>query len=154
MPAEGFGTYWNVLVAKTMSSFAYTNPVNQVFALGNNFYPNGVESMYDPLWQQMLTNVFNYEALRVKWQAVFGNIDYGSDGSDGTTPKQGNIVAQAMFNLDDRWKAMHCTYLPYFVPETQILIDVIFIDTILNHQRFVELVKELKLCIGKQAKYC
>ncbi len=129
VPAEGFGTYWNIMVAKTMSTFVYTYPVNQVIALGNNFYPNGVESIYDSLWTQYFSNVYSYDTIKVKWQAVFGNIDYGSDGSDGTTPKQGNVVAQALFETDERWLAMHCTYLTYTVPETYVTIDVIYIDT-------------------------
>ena len=127
--AAGLGSYWNVVVAKAMSTFSYSNPVNQILALGNNFYPNGVESIYDPLWTKYLTGVYNSYSDKVRWQAVFGNIDYGSDGSDGSKPKQGNVASQCIFELDERWKAMHCTYLPFYVPETSVLIDVVFIDT-------------------------
>lgn len=43
---------------------------------GDNFYPAGVASEYDPSWQSSFENVYNQHPLYDDWYVVLGNHDY------------------------------------------------------------------------------
>eukprot|EP01038_Epipyxis_sp_PR26KG_P008714 gene8714-11775_t len=58
-----------------------------ILALGDNFYPCGVQSVNDPLFKSYWMDVFlKYDKLRVPWRVVLGNHDY-----------EGNAQAQIDF---------------------------------------------------------
>ncbi|MEO8334438.1 MAG: tartrate-resistant acid phosphatase type 5 family protein [bacterium] len=44
--------------------------------LGDNFYPNGVQSVNDPQWRTSLENVYTAYPLGVDWYVALGNHDY------------------------------------------------------------------------------
>jgi hypothetical protein len=67
-------------VARAMNRYAteFQSPPDFIFGLGDNFYPYGVESMYDEQFQTTWRNTFlnPYPSLRVPWRMVLGNHDY------------------------------------------------------------------------------
>jgi hypothetical protein len=67
-------------VARAMNRYAteFQAPPDFIFGLGDNFYPYGVESMYDEQFQTTWRNTFlaPYPSLRVPWRMVLGNHDY------------------------------------------------------------------------------
>lgn len=70
----GTGTQEQHRVAKSMQGFCGNNACDFVALLGDNFYPNGVSSVRDPLW----VNYFEipYAALGIPFFAALGNHDY------------------------------------------------------------------------------
>ena len=75
------------LVANAMASYyPYMNPIpNYIISLGDNFYENGVSSIYDKLWDSAWFSVFikPFPALyNIQWFSILGNHDYygGIDG--------------------------------------------------------------------------
>ena len=66
-------------VAAAMNNYAgsvWRKP-DFVLALGDNFYPEGVHSVDDPLFQEAWENVFlAHDNLKVPWKVVLGNHDY------------------------------------------------------------------------------
>eukprot|EP01041_Mallomonas_annulata_P002192 gene2192-4263_t len=117
--------YWSSVVAKAMAQYATNYPVDFLIALGDNFYDNGVESTTDSLWTSLFTNIYNYDALKIPWYAVFGNHDYGSDRGAGS------IQAQIDYAADSRWHADHCFLTSYTVPNSETTLDVIYVDSTL-----------------------
>ena len=63
-------------VAAQMNNAAIA--INASFNLitGDNFYPKGVASEYDPSWQSSFENVYNQHALFNDWYVSLGNHDY------------------------------------------------------------------------------
>lgn len=118
----GNGQYWNVLVANAMATYASSNPIEFLIALGDNFYNNGVASTTDSLWTSVYSNVYTQNSLQVPWYAVFGNHDYGSNNA------LGSIQAQMDFS-DGRWNAGQCYMKTFNVPGTSDYVDIVFIDT-------------------------
>ncbi|GAA4925733.1 metallophosphoesterase [Mucilaginibacter defluvii] len=47
-----------------------------IVATGDNIYPDGVQSVHDPLWNLSFENVFYQYPLHRPWYAVLGNHDY------------------------------------------------------------------------------
>lgn len=63
-----------------------------ILGLGDNFYPEGVSSVDDPLFQEAWQDVFlPHQRLRVPWKLVLGNHDY-----------MGNPQAQIDFTAHDK----------------------------------------------------
>jgi acid phosphatase len=50
---------------------------NFILSLGDNFYPNGVESSDDPKWKEIYSNIFTGKNLFCPWYSILGNHDYG-----------------------------------------------------------------------------
>mmetsp|Transcript_26014 Transcript_26014/g.26220 ORF Transcript_26014/g.26220 Transcript_26014/m.26220 type:complete len:754 (-) Transcript_26014:311-2572(-) len=117
-------SYWSVLVAKAMGDYADENPIDFLLALGDNFYNNGVQSTSDSLWTTVYSNVYYYDSLQVPWYALFGNHDYGTEKS------LGNLQAQIDYS-DGRWHAGYCYKQTFTVPNSQVTIDVVFVDSTL-----------------------
>ena len=67
-------------VAGAMNRYAteFNCPPDFICGLGDNFYPHGVESVYDEQFNTSWRDVFlrNYPALRVPWRMILGNHDY------------------------------------------------------------------------------
>lgn len=64
-------------VAKSMVSFCEVNPCDFVTLLGDNFYPNGVKSVKDPLWR--LAFELPYQNFNIPFFSALGNHDYKGD---------------------------------------------------------------------------
>eukprot|EP01041_Mallomonas_annulata_P012253 gene12253-25750_t len=122
------GSYWSVLVAKAMATYADANPADFLIALGDNFYNNGVASTTDSLWTSLYTNVYNYDSLQIPWYAIFGNHDYGSNKGAGSLQAQ---IDFGVYKFDNRWNAGHCYMNSYTVPNSETTVDIVYIDSTL-----------------------
>jgi hypothetical protein len=125
---NGGGTYWNILIAQAMASYASNKPADFLIALGDNFYNNGVASTSDSLWTSMYKNIYNYDSLQIPWYAIFGNHDYGSNKGAGSTQAQ---IDYGTEQGDTRWHAGHCYMNSYTVPNSGTTLDIIYVDSTL-----------------------
>lgn len=73
------GEYNQLEVARQMGTWAAHNPNNFVLSLGDNFYPRGVVSEFDPLWQHSFENIYTAHSLQCDWYPILGNHDHGSN---------------------------------------------------------------------------
>ncbi|RYD88696.1 MAG: acid phosphatase, partial [Sphingobacteriales bacterium] len=73
------GEYDQTEVAKQMGLWAAKNPNNFVISVGDNFYPKGVVSEHDPLWNFSFENIYTAHSLQCDWYPVLGNHDYHAD---------------------------------------------------------------------------
>lgn len=65
-------------VAAQMARAVMTVDAGFILALGNNFYPSGVNSTADPLWKYSFENIYDHFALQTDWYVALGNYDYKS----------------------------------------------------------------------------
>eukprot|EP01090_Pellita_catalonica_P012953 TRINITY_DN2961_c0_g1_i3.p1 TRINITY_DN2961_c0_g1~~TRINITY_DN2961_c0_g1_i3.p1 ORF type:complete len:341 (-),score=49.97 TRINITY_DN2961_c0_g1_i3:950-1972(-) len=79
-------------VAKQMGISGGEHDIQFVLNVGDNFYPQGVKSVSDPLWDLDFKNVYTASSLNVPWISALGNHDYG-----------GNIEAELEYKGDARW---------------------------------------------------
>ncbi|CCH01719.1 acid phosphatase [Fibrella aestuarina BUZ 2] len=64
-----------------------------IISTGDNFYPSGVRSTQDPLWQGSFEQIYHYAWLQRDWYAILGNHDYA-----------GNVEAQIDYSkISRRW---------------------------------------------------
>ena len=81
-------------VAAQMATVARRLDVAFILALGDNFYPNGVQSVDDPQWRTSFEDVYTAHALHVDWFVALGNHDY-----------DGNPQAQVDYSrISRRWR--------------------------------------------------
>lgn len=73
------GEYDQTEVGKQMGLWGAANPNNFVISVGDNFYPKGVISEHDPLWNFSFENIYTAHSLQCDWYPVLGNHDYLSD---------------------------------------------------------------------------
>ena len=73
------GEYEQSTVAKQMGLWGAEHPNDFVISNGDNFYPKGVVSEFDPLWHYSFENVYTAHSLQCDWYPVLGNHDYHSD---------------------------------------------------------------------------
>ncbi len=80
-------------VARQMRSTAAAIDAEFIISVGDNFYPNGVQSVQDPQWKYSFEEVYTGYALNRDWFIALGNHDY-----------QGNIQAQIDYSaISRRW---------------------------------------------------
>jgi len=63
-------------VAETMSNATEGLKATFNLIVGDNFYPSGVASIYDPSWQSSFENVYTQHPLYDDWYVALGNHDY------------------------------------------------------------------------------
>jgi tartrate-resistant acid phosphatase type 5 len=81
-------------VAAQMAKAARRLDAAFILALGDNFYPNGVQSVNDPQWRTSFEDVYTAHALHVDWYVALGNHDY-----------DGNPQAQVDYSqISRRWR--------------------------------------------------
>jgi len=66
-------------VATQMGKTAETADADFVITTGDNFYPEGVVSEFDPLWKYSFEDIYTAFSLQRDWYPVLGNHDYGSN---------------------------------------------------------------------------
>lgn len=66
-------------VAKQMGKTAAALPSGFVVSTGDNFYPSGVTSEQDPLFQHSFEAIYTASSLQNDWYLVLGNHDYMSN---------------------------------------------------------------------------
>jgi hypothetical protein len=108
-------------VAEQMGKTASAQHSNFIIATGDNFYPSGVVSEYDPLFKYSFEDIYTNFSLQWDWYPVLGNHDYKT-----------NPDAQVRYSaISRRWKMPARYYAKRFQigldPNSQVLIA--FIDT-------------------------
>ena len=93
------GEYYQKDVAQQMNKTAATLGTDFIVAVGDNFYPSGVQSTTDPNWQYSFEQVYRDYFLHCNWYVVLGNHDY-----------KGNIQAQIDYSLVSRRWQMPAPY--------------------------------------------
>jgi tartrate-resistant acid phosphatase type 5 len=92
-----------------------------IISTGDNFYPSGVASEWDPLWHYSFENIYTDFRLQWDWYPVLGNHDYKSDPD-----------AQVRYSkISRRWQ-MPARYYSKLLPlsgDTASKVLFLFIDT-------------------------
>jgi tartrate-resistant acid phosphatase type 5 len=73
------GEYDQSEVAKQMGLWGTSHPNNFVISCGDNFYPKGVVSEEDPLFNYSFENIYTAHSLQCDWYPVLGNHDWHTD---------------------------------------------------------------------------
>lgn len=108
-------------VAAQMGKTAKESGTNFIIATGDNFYPRGVISEYDPLWKYSFEDIYTAFSLQWDWHPVLGNHDYG-----------GNPDAEVAYSkISRRWKMPARYYAKKFAidGDTTNQVLIAFIDT-------------------------
>ena len=108
-------------VARQMSKTAAALPSAFVISTGDNFYPSGVASAQDPLFQHSFETIYTAFSLQRDWYLVLGNHDYMS-----------NPDAQVAYsNISRRWNLPARYYAKTFSigGDTTQQVLIAFIDT-------------------------
>jgi hypothetical protein len=116
-----FGEDHQIPVAKQMGITAKEINRDFIISTGDNFYPVGVASEYDPQWKSSFEDIYTDFSLHWNWYPVLGNHDYA-----------GNPDAQVAYSkISRRWNMPARYYSKTFNingdPNQQVLIA--FIDT-------------------------
>lgn len=108
-------------VAVQMGKTAFNIKSQFTIATGDNIYPSGVISEWDPLWRYSFEDIYTAFSLQWDWYPVLGNHDYKS-----------NPDAQVAYSkISRRWK-MPARYYSKLIPvpgDTASKILILFIDT-------------------------
>jgi tartrate-resistant acid phosphatase type 5 len=108
-------------VAAQMGKTATEINAQFVIATGDNFYPSGVISEWDPLWRYSFEDIYTDFHLQWDWYPVLGNHDYKS-----------NPDAQVKYSaISRRWKMPARYYSKKFFinGDTSQVLLIAFIDT-------------------------
>lgn len=108
-------------VAKQMGITANEIGSQFTIATGDNFYPSGVISEWDPLWKYSFEDIYTDFRLQWDWYPVLGNHDYKS-----------NPDAQVKYSsISRRWKMPARYYSKVFSinGDTTQQVLLVFIDT-------------------------
>ncbi|RXK57739.1 acid phosphatase [Lacibacter luteus] len=108
-------------VAKQMSITANEIMSQFTIATGDNFYPKGVISEFDPLWKYSFEDIYTDFRLQWDWYPVLGNHDYISSPD-----------AQVRYSgISRRWKMTARYYSKTFAinGDTTNQVLLLFIDT-------------------------
>ena len=108
-------------VAVQMGKTASEASVDFIISTGDNFYPRGVASEYDPAWKYSYEDIYTAFSLHWDWYPVLGNHDYG-----------GNPDAEVAYSkISRRWR-MPARYYAKKFPingDTTQQVLIAFIDT-------------------------
>lgn len=88
------GAFTQREVARDMGTVAEILDSNFTVSVGDNFYPNGVQSTQDYQWFSSFENVYTHHLLHEPWFVALGNHDY-----------EGNVQAQIDYtSISRRWE--------------------------------------------------
>ena len=97
----------------------YQTDADFIVSTGDNFYPNGVASVNDPLWQSAFENIYHGPHTFEDWYVVLGNHDY-----------LGNAQAQIDYTeKSQRWQLPARYYSKTFTLENNEQVLMVFLDT-------------------------
>ena len=87
------GDYYQKNVARELGHASVVLEANFVLSVGDNFYPDGVQSTQDYHWIASYESIYKDPALFLPWYIALGNHDY-----------RGNVQAQIDYsNISRRW---------------------------------------------------
>lgn len=108
-------------VARQMDITATMYNTQFIISTGDNFYPSGLISEWDPLWRYSFEDIYTGFRLQWDWYPVLGNHDYKSDPD-----------AQVRYsNISRRWKMPARYYAKKFFVngDTTQAVLIAFVDT-------------------------
>jgi len=108
-------------VAAQMGKTASEIKAQFIIATGDNFYPSGVVSEYDPLFHYSFEEIYTAFSLQWDWYPVLGNHDY----------KTNPDAEVAYSTISRRWKmpARYYSKIITIPGDTASKILILFIDT-------------------------
>ena len=87
------GDYYQKDVAREMGHATIALDAEFIISVGDNFYPNGVQSTQDYHWISSFESIYKDPGLYTDWYVALGNHDY-----------RGNVQAQIDYsNISRRW---------------------------------------------------
>ena len=122
---QGYGNQLSEQIAYEMEKAAAEHPTHAVFLLGDNFHPDGVESVNDPQWDRKFEQLYDGAHLRgMPFFAVVGNHDV-----------DGNEMAEVGYARERkgsaRWHMDDLYYTRDFGRvKGRVLVRVVFLDTV------------------------
>lgn len=135
------GEFFQKPVSREMSKASKTLDSEFIISVGDNFYPDGVQSTQDPQWKISFEDVYYQHDLNKPWYVVLGNHDY-----------YGSIEAQIDYsNISRRWN-MPAPYFEqkYELEEGDGEILFLFIDTVPFIEKYRNSTGVLKANVDKQ----
>jgi hypothetical protein len=108
-------------VANQMATVAQKINRDFIISTGDNFYPRGVASEFDPQWKYSFEDIYKAFSLQWDWYSVLGNHDY-----------LGNPNAQVAYSkISRRWRMPSRYYSETFAikGDTTNQVLIAFIDT-------------------------
>ena len=113
------GHFYQKEVAHQLEIAMYQTDADFIVSTGDNFYPNGVASVNDPLWQSAFENIYHGPHTFEDWYVVLGNHDY-----------LGNAQAQIDYTeKSQRWQLPARYYSKTFALENNEQVLMVFLDT-------------------------
>ncbi|MFY8325564.1 purple acid phosphatase family protein [Pseudoalteromonas sp. ZZD1] len=113
------GHFYQKEVAHQLEIAMYQTDADFIISTGDNFYPNGVASVNDPLWQSAYEDIYHGPHTFEDWYVVLGNHDY-----------LGNAQAQIDYtNKSQRWQLPARYYSKTFELENNEQVLMVFLDT-------------------------
>lgn len=113
------GQYFQKEVAEQMGKASMTIESDFTISVGDNFYPNGVQSTTDYQWISSFENIYTNHSLYENWYVALGNHDY-----------KGNIQAQIDYsNISRRWKMPAKYYSETFELKNGEKVLMVVMDT-------------------------
>lgn len=113
------GHFYQKEVAHQLEIAMYQTDADFIVSTGDNFYPNGVASVNDPLWQSAYEDIYHGPHTFEDWYVVLGNHDY-----------LGNAQAQIDYtNKSQRWQLPARYYSKAFELENNEQVLMVFLDT-------------------------
>lgn len=108
MGDTGKGNPGQYQVGQAIGTLCQSQGCDFVVLLGDNFYPSGVDSTTDPLWQSAF--VKPYASVNAPFYAVLGNHDCGANGAGTDFPRGDNQVAYSKVSSKWRMPGRHYTW--------------------------------------------
>ena len=113
------GDYYQKDVAREMGHATIVLEAEFIVSVGDNFYPNGVQSTQDYHWISSFENIYTDPSLYTDWYVALGNHDY-----------RGNVQAQIDYSqISRRWNMPERYYSKTFELEKGEKLLLIVMDT-------------------------
>ena len=113
------GDYYQKDVAREMGHATIALDAEFILSVGDNFYPNGVQSTQDYHWISSFESIYKDPGLYTDWYVALGNHDY-----------RGNVQAQIDYsNISRRWNMPDRYYSKIFELDNGDKLLMVVMDT-------------------------
>src|SRR5690554_500997 len=113
------GAFTQKEVARDMGAIAEILDLNFTVSVGDNFYPNGVQSTRDYQWISSFENIYTHHLLHEPWFVALGNHDY-----------EGNVQAQIDYTgISRRWEMPERYFERMIEIDDDQYLQLLIIDT-------------------------
>ena len=113
------GAFTQKEVARDMGAVADILDLDFTIAVGDNFYPSGVQSTKDYQWISSFESIYTHHSLHNPWYVALGNHDY-----------EGNIQAQIDYTkISRRWEMPETYYEKLIEIDQNKFLQLLIIDT-------------------------